>query len=240
MNFIHLFSKYVDTAEDNLPKTFRKCDNEIKKLAGVNFFRLDGCPKCNRHVYTPEDRRTRCPVVKANGEVCGAPRFDNKGKAFETVFYFPLAPRLRSLLSVKSYVQMLQHEHERPKPTNPNLMADVYDSEGWQEFMGPPTFPIMRIGLQFCIDAIPAFAAGTLSLKPAEFINLSLPPGIRNKSANILLLMLMPASLGKGQCQKKYYDFAAQFELNDLARKGRCEILCVLSRTLALPLIKYH
>ena len=36
--------------------------------------------------------------------------------------------------------------------------------------MGEVTFPILRIGLQFCIDAIPAFAAGTLSLKPAEFI----------------------------------------------------------------------
>ena len=114
---------------------------------------------------------------------------------------------------------MLQHEHERPR--NPDLMADVYDSEAWKEFMGPPTFPNTRIALQFCIDAIPAFAAGTLSLKPAEFINLSLPPGIRNKSENILLLMLMPAALDKGQCQKKYYDFAAEFELNDLATTGQ-------------------
>ena len=45
---------------------------------------------------------------------------------------------------------MLQHEHERPR--NPDLMADVYDSEAWKEFMGPPTFPNTRIALQFCID----------------------------------------------------------------------------------------
>ena len=72
------------------------------------------------------------------------------------------------------------------------------------------------------MDAIPAFAAGTLSLKPMEFINLSLPPGVRSKSENIQLLMLLPASLQKGIAQKKYYDFAADYELNELASKGKC------------------
>ena len=113
---------------------------------------------------------------------------------------------------------MLQHEFERPR--NPAYVTDVYDSPAWKDFMGPPTFPNPRIGLQFCVDAIPAFAAGTLSLKPAEFINLSLPPSERCKSEYILLLMLLPASLPKGRSQKKYYDFAASFELNELATKG--------------------
>lgn len=101
-------------------------------------------------------------------------------------------------------------------------MSDIYDSPAWQEFMGPPSWPTRRIGLLFCVDAIPAFAAGTLSLKPMEFINLSLPPGVRSKSENIQLLMLLPASLQKGIAQKKYYDFAADYELNELASKGKC------------------
>ena len=67
---------------------------------------------------------------------------------------------------------------------------------------------------------IPAFAAGTLSLKPMEFINLSLPPGVRSKAENIMLMMLLPSSLDKGKSQKKYYDFAAEFELNELATRG--------------------
>lgn len=86
--------------------------------------------------------------------------------------------------------------------------------------MGEAQFPIQRIGLLFCVDGIPAFAAGTLSLKPMEFINLSLPPGVRCKAENIMLLMLLPSSLAKGQAQKKYYDFAAEFELNEMATKG--------------------
>ena len=113
---------------------------------------------------------------------------------------------------------MCQHEFGRPRQTD--FFADVYDTTAWQEFMGPPTFPISRIGLQFCVDGIPAFAAGTTSLKPAEFINLSLPPCVRHKAENILLLMLLPSNLDKGRSQKKYYDFAADYELTSLAREG--------------------
>jgi len=113
---------------------------------------------------------------------------------------------------------MLQHEFERP--SNAGYVTDVFDTPAWQNFMGPVTFPIGRIGLQFCVDAIPAFAAGTLSLKPAEFIILSLPPGQRTKSENIMLFMLLPNNLPKGQPQKKYYDWAAAHELNDIAHNG--------------------
>ena len=137
----------------------------------------------------------------------------------QRVFYFPLTERLEKLLKIPAYRQALQHEFERPK--NAAYMTDVYDCPACMEFMGPATLDLKRIGWLFCVDGIPAFAAGTLSLKPAEFINLSLPPGVRSQSENILLMMLLPSSLAKGQAQKKYYDFAAAFELNDLATTGR-------------------
>lgn len=70
------------------------------------------------------------------------------------------------------------------------------------------------------MDGIPAFSANTLSLKPAEFVNLSLPPSLRGKAENILLLMLLPSSL-KGDQSKKYYDFAATYDLDDLFHKGK-------------------
>ena len=85
--------------------------------------------------------------------------------------------------------------------------------------MGPAEYPCTRIGLQMCVDGIPAFAANTFSLKPLEFMNLSLPPSIRGKAHNMLLLMLLPTSL-KGPAQKKFYDFAAKYELNDLHHAG--------------------
>ena len=132
---------------------------------------------------------------------------------------------------------MLQHEFVRPRSNN--LMSDVYDSPAWQKFMGPAVYPNNRIGectqrpivlltnsyyshhvgLQFCVDGIPAFSANTLSLKPAEFVNLSLPPTERGKIENILLLMLLPSKM-KADQSKKYYNFAAKYELIDLFRTG--------------------
>ena len=47
-----------------------------------------------------------------------------------------------------------------------------------------------------------------------------MPPGVRCKSENIMLMMLLPSSLQKGKTQKKYYDFVAKYELNELATKG--------------------
>ena len=136
------------------------------------------------------------------------------------MFYFPITPRLCKLLELDSFRQSLQHEYQRPR--NSKYMSDVYDSPAWIKFMGLPTPILTRIGLLFCVDAIPAFAVGTLSLKPMEFINLSLPPGIRSKAENIMLLMLLPAILDKGRAQKKYYDFASDFELMELATTGHC------------------
>lgn len=84
--------------------------------------------------------------------------------------------------------------------------------------MGSVQDPALRIILLFCIDAIPAFADNSYSLKPAEFINLSLPPALRSKAENIMLFMLVPATMKTGQ--KKYFDFAARHELNDLFHTG--------------------
>lgn len=75
------------------------------------------------------------------------------------------------------------------------------------------------LGFQLCSDAIPAFSANTLSLKPVQLFNWSLPPSIRGKIEYMLLLMLLPAHFKHTQ-QQKYWDFAASYELNDLFHRG--------------------
>ena len=87
---------------------------------------------------------------------------------------------------------------------------------------------ILCTGLQLCVDGIPAFSANTKSLKPLDFVNLSLPPTQRTRVENMLLMMLLPTDI-KGVQQKKYFDFAANHELNDLFYNG----------TGALPIYMY-
>ena len=135
----------------------------------------------------------------------------------QEVFYFPLTPRLEALLSTEAFRHLLRHEFTRPKQEG--LISDVYDTPAWREFVNDLKDGELRIIMQYCVDGIPAFAADTKTLKPAEFILLSLPPSLRGKPKNILLHMLLPGDL-KGQSQKKYYDFAAIYELDELFNRG--------------------
>ena len=110
-------------------------------------------------------------------------------------------------------------QHEFLRPSNPDLLTDVYDGTAWKEFMGPCKYPNDRLGLQGCCDGFPVFDANTLSLTPWVFVNLSLPPGARGKPKYMLLFMLLQHSIKQEQ-KRKYLDFAATFELNDLFSKG--------------------
>ena len=124
---------------------------------------------------------------------------------------------MKLMLKNPRYRRMINHESLRQKPDD-DIMSDVYDSPVWKNFMGPVVFPNNRIGLQICMDGIPAFSfAKDLSLKPVEAKCFSLPPAQRCKIDNILLIMLVPDNI-KGQ--KKYFDFAAKYELNDLYHNG--------------------
>ena len=85
--------------------------------------------------------------------------------------------------------------------------------------MGPPTPRVTRIGVQVCVDGFQAFTHRNQTVKPAQMIVLSLAPWLRYKSENMLVQMLVPAE-AKGQGAKKYYDFAAVFEMQWLSRDG--------------------
>ena len=114
-------------------------------------------------------------------------------------------------------------------------MYDTCDSDAWKKFMGEPSSPCRRIGLVGCTDGFQAHGCGTLSLKPLSFANFSLPPELRFKNEHMLLSMFLPINV-KSFGQKKYYDFAARYELNDLYHKGVAGIkVKVFTTTLDTP-----
>ena len=135
----------------------------------------------------------------------------------QRVLYLPIRPRLDKLLQLPHYVEMLQHEFSRPR--NAEYLTDIYDGDAWKEFMGPPTFPTKRIGLVYCIDSFPANKEGSFSVKPGGYMVGSLPPAQRGKPENMLMTIIIPTGV-KDDAQRKYYDFMAQYELNELFREG--------------------
>lgn len=130
-----------------------------------------------------------------------------------------------ALLRLPLFRKMLEYEFSRQKPHNRKIMSDVYDGQAWQEFVGSATAPCERIILQGCSDAIPAFQCGSLSLKPLMFSNFSVAPKFRMQAEFMFLYMLMPTSI-KGFAQKKFFDYVAKRELNDLYETGAA-YLCI-------------
>lgn len=58
-----------------------------------------------------------------------------------------------------------------------------------------------------------------MSLTPVMSKIVSLPPTLRNKPDFMSILLLLPAG-AKNISQKKYYDFAAKYEMNNLYSEG--------------------
>ena len=123
--------------------------------------------------------------------------------------------QLQQLLRLVEFRRLLMFEARRK--SNRAFMTDVYDAPRWSELMGQANkTKVERIGIQKCVDGVEPFNYGTSeSVKPWQYCILSLPPHLRYKPGYMLLQMLIPAHL-KGQAAKKYYDWAAEYEMNDL------------------------
>ena len=85
--FIKAFGDFTKVPVDG---TLKKFDIKAKEFAGCNYIVLHGCPKCNKYVYTPDDRSITCPQIKFDGTVCGHSRFNEKGKPYEVRFALSL------------------------------------------------------------------------------------------------------------------------------------------------------
>ena len=194
----------------NVRRLQRQCDKDLTSRAGAVSLQLHGCVWCDGFVFLPTCRARVCPK-------CQGARYDDTGKPFEVCTFSPLEPQLRALLRLPNFRRLLQYEYRRP--SNERFMTDVYDSPAWAELFVPPSKAI-RIVLQLAVDGIPAFSVSSgVSVKPWCYMMLGLPPRLRVRACNFLLQCLIPANL-KGQAAKKYYDFAARFEMNRLHTTG--------------------
>ena len=191
-------------------KEIKKAEKELCGRSGANVIKLNGCVDCT-HIFEPDHEDTVCPH-------CGHPRYDDDGQPNEVGFYFPLRDQFNGLLSIPAYREALLHEWRRSK--SPSHMSDVYDSPRWREKMGSPTPRLERVAIQGCVDSMPAHNRKNAgSVKPLQYVVLSLPPWIRYKPKHMLTQMLVVSHL-KGDSAKKYYDWAATYEINDLHTTG--------------------
>jgi hypothetical protein len=188
----------------------KRITKKMAQHSGAVIIQLHGCAgvDCTGHIYMPDDPSLFCPK-------CGYPRRDADGRPYEECWYFPLRSQLRRLLKLESFRELLMYESRRR--SSDDHITDVYDAPRWKSLMGEPTATLKRIALQLCVDAVPPFGHSeqSESVKPMQSMILSLPPALRSNQEYMLLQMLILARL-KGQAAKKYYDWAANYEMNDL------------------------
>ena len=143
------------------------------------------------------------------------PRDPQYSSLLQECWYFPLRTQFQQLLQLEEYRHLLMFEDRRQ--SNDRFVTDVYDAPRWREVMGATSGKLDRIAVQLCVDGVESFNNGSVaeSVKPLQYCVLSFPPHLRYKTEYMLLQMLIPASL-KGQAAKKYYDWAANYEMNDL------------------------
>lgn len=134
------------------------------------------------------------------------------------VYYYPLTEQLKTLMQLPEYRELLLYESRRSR--SDAWISDVYDTPRWRKIAGAPTATLERIVLHYCVDGFPVYGRKEiLSAKPLQTMILSLAPWLRSQSKHMLVQMLIPAGL-KGVAAKKYYDWAANFEMNSLNRRG--------------------
>ena len=124
---------------DNLPRKATKFDKKMQSMvritilfccqtcnsvvsqqqAGEKAVFLHGCvgQGCSK-VWGPEDAGIVC-------DLCGGRRYDDKGKALESVVHFPLKQRLAKKLKCDQYYQAARWECDRER-TNDDYMTGMY------------------------------------------------------------------------------------------------------------------
>ena len=207
--YLFLFGLSFQYYVSILAEVFTRLNSQT---TGATKIQLHGCTHCNGFVFTPTDRRQRCPL-------CGHPRYDDDTKLpNEVCYYFPIRDQLRALLSLPNYREKLMYPRRRL--SNPHFMTDVYDSPRWKRMFGEPTDELEYIVLQVCVDGMPIFnRKEVLSSKPVQSLICNLAPWFRYKARNILILFVFPGNNFKAKQSRKYYDWVSG-EMNALYRRG--------------------
>ena len=110
----------------DLPNSVREADKYMREMSGAEVLVLHGCTnrRCSGHVFAPDDCALECPL-------CGAARYDEKGKPLEVVHYFPLKAKLQQLLKLPKFREALSFEKTRL--SHEKYIADVFDSPRWKQ-----------------------------------------------------------------------------------------------------------
>ena len=162
------------------PVQFACCINSCVCYTG-SYAELDKCPKCETS------------------------RLDESGRARRTFSYMPLVPRLRALMSNRTYATRLQYRaDEHAKARMPGTTTDIFDGLHYRSLLGERVVVGDRklphnyfsddrdIALGFATDGFAPFKKRKHTAWILLIFNYNLPPDQRFQKDNILCVGIIP------------------------------------------------
>jgi len=187
----YLFSK---AGMENLAKT-RAHVRSLSRIEPVRFASCINSCICYTGPYTELDE---CPK-------CGTSRLNESGRARRTFSYMPLIPRLRALVSNRTYATRLQYRaDEHAKTRMPGTTTDIFDGLHYRSLLGEPVVVGDRtlphnyfsdhrdIALGFATDGFAPFKKRKHTAWILLIFNYNLPPDQRFQKDNILCAGIIP------------------------------------------------
>ena len=149
--------------------------------------------------YTgPDANLDECPKCKTS-------RLDESGRARRMFSYIPLIPRLRALMSNRTYATQLQYRaNEHAKTRRPRTTTDIFDGLHYRSLLeervvvGEKTYPHnyfsdhRDIALGFATDGFAPFKKRKHTAWILLIFNYNLPPDERFRKDNILCVGIIP------------------------------------------------
>ncbi len=186
-----IFSK---AGMENLAKT-RSHVRSLSRIEPVRFACCINSCICYTGPYAELDE---CPQ-------CGTSRLSKSGRARRTFSYMPLIPRLRALVSNRTYATRLQyHADEHAKAHMPGMTTDIFDGLHYRSLLREPVVVGDRtlphnyfsdhrdIALGFATDGFAPFKKRKHTAWILLIFNYNLPPDQRFQKDNILCAGIIP------------------------------------------------
>jgi hypothetical protein len=174
------------------PRTWEAAVAFVAKFSGIPMAKSEKIHVC-RHdcllFYGAYSEKQKCPS-------CDCSRFttNDRGEkaAYRVYEYIPLIPRLKRMLALPKYSELLSYVVQRVPPA-PGVIEDVMDGARWRDGY-LRTVGLSKYNWAFFLgaDGLSVSDAMDYSVTPLLLTNLLLPPHLRKSWRHLLVLGLIP------------------------------------------------
>jgi hypothetical protein len=178
-------------APEEQPFDYRTSRKQLTKLTGIQEVRYDCCLNgCISYALPAYRELKECPY-----EECQHPRYQKNGKPYTQHSYIPITHRLKLLYANKDRArEMMDYRQRVQEEQEAGLRSDFWTGQLYRDLRTKQLFTDMTdIALALSTDGVKVFKTrSAFYIWPIMLVNFNLPPSVRFKRHNMLLVGFTP------------------------------------------------